>query len=322
MKYCNNCGNKLQDNQKFCDKCGKSVSYNNLNSSYNSGTPQPPKKNGGKIVMIIITIIVFLLLLAGLLFGAYKLFWENDTSSNGTNNSSINGNDTQGDDSQNNEDVDGAPTIDVLTDTFNTTFMNQDNRSGYGFIRIGMNKDEVENKFGQPNDSVIIAGTSASQYGSIAVHYNHDIVERYFIVPSNDITVYQFINQHGDPTMKADEGGIVYDDNADNDFTVKVFVDENSKVEGIESVEQIERTDSSDESDSNEIITSKSKAEKIGKDYLFEKYDDDYWFHSVDEYNGIYRVNYGEGDASHAHDAIYIDQETGNITESDPNEEN
>lgn len=32
-------------------------------------------------------------------------------------------------------------------------------------------------------------------------------------------------------------------------------------------------------------------------------------------------MNYGEGNASNAHDALYIDQKTGNITENDPNVE-
>ncbi|WP_428836194.1 zinc ribbon domain-containing protein [Staphylococcus pseudoxylosus] len=43
LKYCNNCGNKLQERQRFCDKCGKSVSVDNKVTNNNS-RPQPLKK--------------------------------------------------------------------------------------------------------------------------------------------------------------------------------------------------------------------------------------------------------------------------------------
>ncbi|MDE9439971.1 hypothetical protein EWS82_12810 [Staphylococcus xylosus] len=117
--------------------------------------------------------------------------------------------------------------------------------------------------------------------------------------------------------MKADEGGVIYDDNAHNSYTIKVYVNESGKVIGIENVDQIERNDS-DTSDNDEV-DSKYQAKNLADDYLAKKYED-YWIHSVDEYNGVYRVNYGEGNASHAHDAVYIDQANGKITEADPNE--
>ncbi len=54
MKYCSNCGNPTNDdNQKFCLKCGtalqttdKNMSFNNTQTSYNSGAtaPQHPMK--------------------------------------------------------------------------------------------------------------------------------------------------------------------------------------------------------------------------------------------------------------------------------------
>ncbi|WP_336946528.1 hypothetical protein [Staphylococcus xylosus] len=185
-----------------------------------------------------------------------------------------------------------------------------------------MSKDEIINKFGSSDGEITIAGATVEKYGNIAVHYDNGVVDRYFVVPSNDISIQQYTSYHGEETMKADEGGLIYDDNPNNAFTIKVYVNEYGNVTGIESVNQIERNDSSHSGDNltDGNITSDSEAEKIGKDYLSEKYDD-YWFHSVDEYKGVYRVNYGKGNASHAHDAIYIDQKTGNITENDPNGE-
>ncbi|MFQ3843375.1 hypothetical protein AABD41_01855 [Staphylococcus pseudoxylosus] len=150
-----------------------------------------------------------------------------------------------------------------------------------------MKKEEVKSKFGSANGEITIAGTTAEKHGNVAVHYDNDKVDRYFVVPSNDISIQQYTSYHGEETMKADEGGLIYDDNPNNAFTIKVYVNKYGNVTGIESVDQ----------------------------------DDDYWFHSVDESKGVYRVNYGRGNASHAHDAIYIDQKTGNITENDPNGE-
>ncbi|MGW7930372.1 zinc-ribbon domain-containing protein [Staphylococcus xylosus] len=314
MKYCNNCGNKLQEGQRFCDKCGRGV-----NGANNNVKLQPPRKNNGnKMAIIIITVLVFLILIAGLLFGAYKLFWDNDNSK-----LNIFNNSHQNDNSKSNSSSTGvSPSIDILTKSFNSSFLNEDNRNGYEGVNIGMSKDEIINKFGSSDGEITIAGATVEKYGNIAVHYDNGVVDRYFVVPSNDISIQQYTSYHGEETMKADEGGLIYDDNPNNAFTIKVYVNEYGNVTGIESVNQIERNDSSHSGDNltDGNITSDSEAEKIGKDYLSEKYDD-YWFHSVDEYKGVYRVNYGKGNASHAHDAIYIDQKTGNITENDPNGE-
>jgi len=314
LKYCNNCGNKLQEGQRFCDKCGRDV-----NGANNNVKLQPPRKNNGnKMAIIIITVLVFLILIAGLLFGAYKLFWDNDNSK-----LNIFNNSHQNDNSKSNSSSTGvSPSIDILTKSFNSSFLNEDNRNGYEGVNIGMSKDEIINKFGSSDGEITIAGATVEKYGNIAVHYDNGVVDRYFVVPSNDISIQQYTSYHGEETMKADEGGLIYDDNPNNAFTIKVYVNEYGNVTGIESVNQIERNDSSHSGDNltDGNITSDSEAEKIGKDYLSEKYDD-YWFHSVDEYKGVYRVNYGKGNASHAHDAIYIDQKTGNITENDPNGE-
>ncbi len=314
LKYCNNCGSKLQEGQRFCDKCGRGV-----NGANNTVKLQPPRKNNGnKMAIIIITVLVFLILIAGLLFGAYKLFWDNDNSKLNI----FNNNHQTGNSKSNSSSTGVSPSIDILTKSFNSSFLNEDNRNGYGGVNIGMSKDEIINKFGSSDGEITIAGATVEKYGNIAVHYDNGVVDRYFVVPSNDISIQQYTSYHGEETMKADEGGLIYDDNPNNAFTIKVYVNEYGNVTGIESVNQIERNDSSHSGDNltDGNITSDSEAEKIGKDYLSEKYDD-YWFHSVDEYKGVYRVNYGEGNASHAHDAIYIDQKTGNITESDPNGE-
>ncbi|RIM84430.1 zinc ribbon domain-containing protein, partial [Staphylococcus xylosus] len=222
MKYCNNCGNKLQEGQRFCDKCGRDV-----NGANNNVKLQPPRKNNGnKMAIIIITVLVFLILIAGLLFGAYKLFWDNDNSKlNIFNNSHQNGN------SKSNSSSTGvSPSIDILTKRFNSSFLNEDNRNGYEGVNIGMSKDEIINKFGSSDGEITIAGATVEKYGNIAVHYDNGVVDRYFVVPSNDISIQQYTSYHGEETMKADEGGLIYDDNPNNAFTIKVYVNEYGNV--------------------------------------------------------------------------------------------
>ena len=79
--------------------------------------------------------------------------------------------------------------------------------------------------------------------------------------------------------MKADEGGVIYDDNAHNSYTIKVYVNESGKVIGIENVDQIARNDS-DTSDNDEVD---SKYEL--KILLMPILDyEDYWIHSVNKF--------------------------------------
>ena len=320
MKYCNNCGKPLEDNQRFCDRCGQRVDYTNYDS--NSHSTESRSSGVGKIILIIIAILIFLSLIVGLLFGAYKLFLEDKINSfNDSNNSSQSSSSSNG---ENDKSSNLAPSIDILTTNFNSSFMNADNRQGYESASIGMTREDVDNQLGASDGNVTIDGVSAEKHGNLAVHYDNNTVNRYFVVPNDTISIQQFINQHGKPTIEADNGTIVYDDNTDNAFTIEVYSDGNGNVSGIENVDAIERDDlnssSSDDSSSGKKVTSEAEAEKIGKHYLDDLYGDDYWYHSVDKWKGVYRVNYGQGAATHAHSAIYIDEDTGKISEENPNE--
>ncbi|MDT3993461.1 zinc ribbon domain-containing protein [Mammaliicoccus fleurettii] len=310
MKYCNNCGDKIQDGQKFCGKCGKGVAMYNktVYDTANKKVKAPKNNNVSQALIIVISTLVFILLICLLLFGVYKLFLSSSNSnfnisSSGSHNSSKSIKENTG------------PSIDILSDTFSSTFMNQDQKNGFGNVNLGMTKSEIENKFGESEDTINIAGTQAEKYGSIAVKYENDVVDRYFVVPDN-VSIYQFEDFHGNSTMKVDDG-VIYDDNANNSFTIKVYTNENDEVIGIENINQIDRniTDASE----SEKVTSENQARSMAVNYLDETYGE-YWIHSVDENNGVYRVNYGKGNASHAHDAVYIYQETGTITETNPNE--
>lgn len=279
--------------------------------------------------MMVLIILVFLTLIAGLIFGGYKLFLQNDNSNLSHESSSkSHSNNTESNRAKEDEngkqiEEDGLPSMDVLTESFNTDFMNEDHREGFTSISLGMSKSEVKSKFGEPNETVTVAGISAERYGSIAVHYDNETVDRYFIVPENDTTVYQFTSQHGEPTMKADEGGIVYDDNPHNAFSIKVYVDESGKVTGIENAEAVPRSDvdsSDDNEDSGEKIANKSDAESAAIRVLGFS-DVDIWVHSVTDEGEEFRVNYGKENEDRAHRYVLINKETGMATGDTTGEE-
>lgn len=313
MKYCNNCGNRLQDGQMFCGNCGNKIVNGNQSESNvrytNNNQLKPPNKNGGKIAMIIITILVFLLLVAGLLFGAYMYFIDNgDSSSNDTNSS------TQKSETSDSNNSGESPSIDIMSGSFNANFMNQDNRDGFEGVALGMSKSDIENKFGESESSVNIAGSSAEKHGNIAVHYDNDTVDRYFVIP-DDVNYKQFTSYHGEETTKADEGGLIYDDNPDNNYSIKVYTDEYGDVTGLENVDQIQRndSDSSEQENFSEGVSSKSEAEDAAINALAFA-DVDIWVHSVTDEVNEYRVNYGKENEDRAHRYVLVNKETGMTT--------
>ncbi|MBO1919976.1 hypothetical protein J4710_07905 [Staphylococcus xylosus] len=56
-----------------------------------------------------------------------------------------------------------------------------------------MSKDEIINKFGSSDGERTIAGATVEKHGNIAVHYDNGVVDRYFVVPSNDISIQQYV---------------------------------------------------------------------------------------------------------------------------------
>ncbi|REH77191.1 hypothetical protein DOS80_05675 [Staphylococcus felis] len=230
MKYCSQCGHPLRENQNFCHQCGQRVRQSNHQLSNMSRTEQHyqkvvAKENKSKLPLTLLSICTFIVLILGLLFGVYQLLGKNDvpiTNQKSTTSSYE------------------TPTINVLSAQFSAQFMHQDRRNGYDGVQLGMSRNQIESDYGEPEETLHIAGVSAEKYGDIAVNYENDRVHRYFVVPENT-SVYQYENYHGTPTMKADEGGLIYDDQPNNDFTIKVYVDEKVQVIGIENANQIDR---------------------------------------------------------------------------------
>jgi predicted SPOUT superfamily RNA methylase MTH1 len=130
------------------------------------------------------------------------------------------------------------PTINVLSSEFSENFMNDDNTGGYEGFNIGMTKHEIKSKFGEPNKSVSMDIGNVEKYHNIGIHYGIDgTVSSVYMIPAT-ISVSDFKQFHGDPTVET-ESQLVYDDNTDNGFTV--FVNkENNEVQSIENTYQVD----------------------------------------------------------------------------------
>lgn len=239
MKYCPNCGNKIDDTQLFCNKCGKklentnqkSTSYKYQNSqlvSNNSRNGQT-RRNNSKLIIIIFSIIIFIVIVLALLFGGYY-FYKNIVLGNGSINIFQNDNET----TQNNR----QPVVNVLSSDFSENFMNEDNTGGYEGFNIGMSKKEIQSNFGEPSNSISMDIGNVEQYNDIGVYYGIDgTVSSVYVLPE-DISVSDFKQFHGDPTVET-ETQLVYDDNPNNGFTIFINI-ENGEIQSIENTYQVD----------------------------------------------------------------------------------
>lgn len=251
MKYCPNCGNKIENTQVFCNKCGKKLVNSDHKSEkdkyQNSQLQHKISRNGqiergnSKLWAIIVSIIVVILLVVALMFAGYY-FYKNVVLGNG----SINIFQSDSETTQNNQQA----TINVLSSEFSENFMNADNTSGYEGFNIGMSKQEIKSKFGEPDNRISMDIGNIEKYHNIGIYYGiDDTVSSVYILPEA-ISVSDFKQFHGEPTVETEEK-LVYDDNSDNGFTI--FVNkENGEVQSIENTYQVDE-DSLNSMDLNKI---------------------------------------------------------------------
>ena len=50
MNYCKNCGTKLEDNQKFCPKCGIALDIDESVNVHQNPIPSPPKTSATPMI--------------------------------------------------------------------------------------------------------------------------------------------------------------------------------------------------------------------------------------------------------------------------------
>ncbi|KAA9272596.1 zinc ribbon domain-containing protein [Staphylococcus epidermidis] len=319
MKYCANCGHKINNNQSFCNNCGAKLhdSQSNQQSNHNKidkvrgvndrytyhyrDNNQHKRSGFEKVLIAILAVVILGLLVYGLYF-AYQQF-KSHNSSNGT---------TQSQSSNTSDDNAHGAQIDIFSDTFDQSYIKAPSKDGYAEIYNGMSRTDVETKYGQSNGTIYLQGSTYEKYGDLAVMYDeYDDVSQVIVTPSN-ITEDDYIEHYGEPDDR--EGNIfIYDAYKDNDFSVLVTI-KDGMVLAIENVDQLP-SNSSDDSDSNEV-SSKSEARAIANDVL----DSSDWIHSVDEGEFSYRVNYGRENEDRAHRAIIVEKNDGSTSEWDGDE--
>lgn len=335
MRYCTNCGYKINDNQSFCNNCGtklhESQSNTQSNQQGNQQSNQPNnqysnhnriardkevndrytyhyqdndhhKSSGfGKVLLAILIVAILSLLLYGLYF-AYNQFTGHNSSNDTTQSQSSDTSDSSSEGAQ----------IDIFSDEFDQAYTKSPSTDGYAEIYNGMSRSGVETRYGQSNGTVYLQGSTYEKYGDIAVLYDeHDDVSQVIVTPSN-ITEDDYIEHYGEPDDR--EGNtLIYDTYKDNDFSVLVTI-KDGMVLAIENVDQLP-SNNSDDSDSDEVAST-SEARAIANDVL----DSSDWIHSVDEGEFSYRVNYGKENEDKAHRAIIVEKSDGSTSEWDGEE--
>lgn len=331
MRYCTNCGHKINDNQSFCNNCGTKLHESQSNTQSNTQSNQPNnqysnhnriardrevnnrytyhyqdndhhKRSGfGKVLLAILIVAILGLLLYGLYF-AYNQFTGHNSSNDTTQSQSSDTSDSSSEGAQ----------IDIFSDEFDQAYTKSPSTDGYAEIYNGMSRSGVETKYGQSNGTIYLQGSTYEKYGDIAVLYDeHDDVSQVIVTPSN-ITEDDYIEHYGDPDDR-DGNTLIYDTYKDNDFSVLVTI-KDGMVLAIENVDQLP-SNASDNSDSDEV-SSESEAEAIANDVL----DSSDWIHSVDEGEFSYRVNYGKENEDKAHRAIIVEKSDGSTSEWDGEE--
>lgn len=317
MKYCTNCGHKINDNQSFCNNCGAKLNDSQTNHQNNHNKIAKDRevndryiyhyqdnaqhKHSGlrKLLLAILAVVILGILVYGFYF-AYHQFTGHNSSNNTTQ-------------SQNSDTSDrsahGAQ-IDIFSDTFDQAYTKAPSKDGYAEIYNGMSRSRVETKYGQSNGTIYLHGSTYEKYGDLAVLYDgHNDVSQVIIAPSS-ITEDDYIEHYNEPDYR--EGNtLIYDTYKDNDFSVLVTI-RDGMVLAIENVDQLP----SNASDDSDEVSSTSEARAIANDVL----DSSDWIHSVDEGEFSYRVNYGRENEDRAHRAIIVEKSDGSTSEWDGDE--
>lgn len=237
MKYCTNCGKKLEPDELFCTNCGAKVPQKDRHDAAQSKPTnethriQSSKKKLSKGWIIVISLII-LVLVAALIFAISHFM-----SIREDNDKKAAQNDTTQEQATTSKQETKTVKVEVNSDDFSANFMNADNSSGYKGFHIGDTKKTIEKKYGEPEESLDINGHDANKYGNIAVSYDNDNkVDHVFVVPSN-VTTREFTDFHNVPNEKRGDTWY-YDKNKDNDYTIKVYTN-GQYIKAIENIDQI-----------------------------------------------------------------------------------
>lgn len=237
MKYCTNCGKKLEPDELFCTNCGTKVPQKDRRDAAQSKptnhTPrtQSSKKKLPKGWIIVISFII-LALVAALIFAISHFM-----SIREDNNKKAAQNDTTQEQAKTSKQETETVEVEVNSDDFSANFMNADNTAGYKGFYIGDTKKTIEEKYGKSEENMDINGNETYKYGNIAVSYDNDNkIDHVFVVPT-DVTTREFTDFHNVPDEKRGDTWY-YDKNKDNDYTIKVYTN-GQYIVAIENIDQI-----------------------------------------------------------------------------------
>lgn len=249
-----------------------------------------------KLVMIIIASLCFFLIVIGILFGAYRfvagsLNHNNEDTKHHTQKSKV-----------------ASPKIDVLSQDFHDNYMNHNHVKGYKDFEIGASKKTIVAKYGKGEKIGRINDQNVLKYGNLGVSYKDNKVGHIFVIPK-DTTIQSFISYHGQATNIDNSGIYTFDDNKQNDFMIKVYV-ENNKIKGIEN---IKATDN--QVDFSDGVKNESEAKAVAKRVLgFRNININVGL--VKDDGSVYKVKYGKEDEADQNRVLTI-RKTDGLTTGD-----
>lgn len=253
MKYCPQCGSPLKDNQHFCNRCGCDIQ--NFKYGYtqeNNYFPQEPKRKRRIWPFVVIAIFV-IAVIGSSCFAYYHFFLKGNEQAQSKPSTTQHvakeeekpgehkiSNDPKKAEKQRAEeekaektekaDKDSAlhpPKIDVLSDEFQTTYMQQNNLDSFMGIKRGMTKDEVEKRFGKGELMPHINGfhNDYIKYGNIAIIYNprtqDNTVASIGVAPDN-VSEQEFISKYNTYDKHSASGQYTYNNVKNNGFEILV----------------------------------------------------------------------------------------------------
>ncbi|MCJ1661298.1 hypothetical protein MT341_01630 [Staphylococcus sp. NRL 18/288] len=125
------------------------------------------------------------------------------------------------------ENAPQPPKIDVLSDGFQTTYMQQNNLDSFMGIKVGMSRDEVEKRFGKGKLMPHITGFDDDyiKYGNIAIIYNprtqDNTVWGIAVAPDN-VSEQEFIRKYNTYDQHTGSGAYIYNNVKNNGFEILV----------------------------------------------------------------------------------------------------
>lgn len=247
MRFCPKCGNKLINEQHFCNRCGYDL---HLFEDISESVQYEPPTHKTRIWPFVLVGLVVIGIIVSCCFAYYHFFLKEteqpkQTATTATHVKKEKA--TTDEDKVSNDPVKAekqkakqkeaekhkvtdttqlqGPKIDVMSEDFHRSFMQKDTRDGYMGIKPGMTRAEVEKRYGKGTLMPHIEGFHEDfvKYGNIAVvysfHTQYNTVARIAVAPDN-ISEQAFITRYNSYEDHNLAGQYVYDSVKNNGFQI------------------------------------------------------------------------------------------------------